>query len=73
MKLAHTICRLENLLGKAEIKEVLSPGLANNILPPEKELCRLAHLASKLCELRRKSCKNAVRKSGRRKKEPIKC
>jgi len=70
MKLLHTIRLLENLLGKAEIQEKLSPGSAIRILSSEKELSRLAHLASKLCELRRKSCKCMVKPA--KKKEPIK-
>jgi|GEM_PF-4520959 len=77
MKLSRTNQSLEELLGKAEIKEFLSPGSAIRILPPEKELCRLAHLSGKLCALLRKSRKDAVKissakkVSSRRGKEPI--
>jgi len=60
MKLLRTNQLLENLLGRAEIKETLFPGSAIRVLPSEKELSRLAHLASQLCALRRKSCKCRV-------------
>jgi len=70
MKLSHINQVLENLLGRADIKEALSPGSAIRLLPAEKELSRLAHLSTKLCELRRKSCKCGAKSAKR--KEPIK-
>ena len=69
--------RLERLLGKAEIEEALTPGKAILVLPPEKELSRLAYLATQLCALRRRSQKCAVKTlpfgegKGKRKKRPI--
>lgn len=70
MKLSRINQLLAELLGKAEIKETLSPGSAIRVLPSEKESSRLAYLAGKLCALRRKSCKCRVKPT--KGKEPIK-
>ncbi len=61
MKLSRINQLLESLWSKADIQETLSPGSATRILPSEKELSRLAYLASQLCGLRRKSCKCSAR------------
>lgn len=70
MKLSRANQLLEALLDKADIRERLSPGSAIRLLPSEKELSRLAHLANRLCALRRKSCQSRVRPA--RAKKPIK-
>lgn len=70
MRLSRTNQLLGDLLSRAEIKEAVFPGSAIRLLPSEKELSRLAHLASQLCALRRKSCKSIVRPA--KGKEPIK-
>lgn len=68
-KILHINKRLEAILSKAEIQETLSPGSTTRILPSEKELSRLAYLAGKLCELRRKSCKCATKTIPRSRKK----